>query len=347
MYTYLKKDLRGHYLELEEQLPSEQYTNIGTTAADYDNNLWILLSEEQLAFKEQNPNATPKEVINMAITPLPLEAVKRNKLADLSYYYSQHNRNFLLGETNVYLNKSARLYKESEANNAEANMIDSVDVNGVSMEPAKAITLMHLMDDYDATCQEFYSTKADEINSKETAEEVEAVEISGLDDHVIDDDTLTSENKKKDKTDVNRQILKLLRGQVNTMALTDQVALSVKLVYPIWGSEDLPMGTPVKANDKFQYPKGTLYKVYSPHNLQADWIPGKGTESLYVRIDEEHKGTLEDPIPYDGNMILENGKYYSQDGKTYKCIRDTGIAVYDSLATLATVAGGQYVEEVV
>ena len=346
MYTYLKKDLRGHYLELEEQLPSEQYTNVGTTAEDYDNNLWILLSEEQLEFKEQNPQATPKEVINMAITPLPLEAVKRNKLADLSDYYSKNSRNFLLGETNVYLNKSARLYKESEANNAESNGVDSVNVNGVSMEPAKAITLMHLMDNYDATCQEFYSTKADEINSKETAEEVEAVEISGLDDHVIDDDTLTKENQKKDKTDVNRQILKLLRGQVNTMVLTDKVALSVKLVYPVWGSEDLPMGTSMKTDDKFQYPKGTLYAVITPHNLQADWIPGKGTESLYRRIDEEHEGTLEDPIPYDGNMILENGKYYSQDGKTYKCIRDTGIPVYDSLATLATVQGGSYVEEV-
>ena len=347
MYTYLKKDLRGHYLELEEQLPSEQYTNVGTTAEDYDNNLWILLSEEQLAFREENPKATPKEVINMAITPLPLEAVKRNKLADLGDYYSKNSRNFLLGETNVYLNKSARLYKESEANNAESNMIDSVDVNGVNIEPAKAITLMHLMDSYDATCQEFYNSKSDEINSKETAEEVEAVEISGLSNYVIDDDTLTKENQKKDKTDVNRQILKLLRGQVNTMVLTDQVALSVKLVYPIWGSEDLPMGTQVSVGFKFQYPKGTLYKVLQAHALQSDWIPRKGTESLYVRIDEEHEGTLEDPIPYDGNMILENGKYYSQDGKTYKCIRDTGIPVYDSLATLATVQGGQYVEEVV
>lgn len=66
---------------------------------------------------------------------------------------------------------------------------------------------------------------------------------------------------------------------------------------------------------------------------------------MYKRIDEEHQGTLEDPIPYNGNMILENGKYYSQDGVIYKCIRDTGIPVYDDLATLATVQGGSYVEK--
>lgn len=92
--------------------------------------------------------------------------------------------------------------------------------------------------------------------------------------------------------------------------------------------------------------RGQVYAVLTPHNLQADWIPGKGTESLYKRIDEEHQGTLKDPIPYEGNMVLENGKYYSQNGKTYKCIRDTGIPVYDDLATLATIQGGQYVEEV-
>ena len=51
-------------------------------------------------------------------------------------------------------------------------------------------------------------------------------------------------------------------------------------------------------------------------------------------------GTIENPIAYDGNMILENGKYYIQDGVTYKCNRDTGIAVYHALKDLV----GLYVE---
>ena len=53
-------------------------------------------------------------------------------------------------------------------------------------------------------------------------------------------------------------------------------------------------------------------------------MPGNGTAALYIRIDESHVGTLDDPIPYSGNMILESGKYYIQDHVIYLCNRDTG-----------------------
>ena len=59
-------------------------------------------------------------------------------------------------------------------------------------------------------------------------------------------------------------------------------------------------------------------------------------------IDETHAGTQEDPIPYNGNMALENGKYYSQDGAIYLCNRDTGIPVYQALKDFV----GLYVEAV-
>ena len=36
-------------------------------------------------------------------------------------------------------------------------------------------------------------------------------------------------------------------------------------------------------------------------------------------------------------MALEKGKYYSQDGVTYLCTRDTGIAVYNKLADLVGI----------
>lgn len=39
-------------------------------------------------------------------------------------------------------------------------------------------------------------------------------------------------------------------------------------------------------------------------------------------------------------MALEEGKYYSQDGVTYKCTRSTGQAVYANLSDLI----GIYVE---
>lgn len=65
-----------------------------------------------------------------------------------------------------------------------------------------------------------------------------------------------------------------------------------------------------------------------------------GTEAIWEEICESHDGTKYDPIPYSGNMALEAGKYYSQDGVTYKCTRDTGNPVYSTLAELV----GVYVE---
>ena len=49
----------------------------------------------------------------------------------------------------------------------------------------------------------------------------------------------------------------------------------------------------------------------------------------------------EDPIPYNGNMALESGKYYLQNSKIYRCTRDTVNPVYNALSELV----GLYVEE--
>lgn len=52
--------------------------------------------------------------------------------------------------------------------------------------------------------------------------------------------------------------------------------------------------------------------------------PGaEGTEALYAVIEEAHAGTLEDPIPYVQNMLMEKGKYYTQYGVVYECILTT------------------------
>lgn len=127
----------------------------------------------------------------------------------------------------------------------------------------------------------------------------------------------------------------LIRQQINTLAVDDQTALRMIEFYPAWKS-----GKAYAAGDKF-VSGGKLYKVLQAHTSQETWVPGAaGTESLYERIDEEHDGTKYDPIPYDGNMALENGKYYTQGGVLYHCTRDTGNPVYHALSELV----GIYVE---
>ena len=126
----------------------------------------------------------------------------------------------------------------------------------------------------------------------------------------------------------------MVRQQINTLSVDDATALRMVAYYPEWTA-----GTAYAVGDRLVY-NGDLYKVLQAHTSQETWLPGTGTESLYTRIDEQHDGTKYDPIPYDGNMELEVGKYYSQSGKTYLCNRDTGNPVYNPLAELV----GLYVE---
>lgn len=126
----------------------------------------------------------------------------------------------------------------------------------------------------------------------------------------------------------------LLRQQINTLAIDDATAYRMREFYPEWAE-----GQSYTVGHKLLY-GGSLYKVIQAHTSQAGWKPGVGTESLFTRIDETHDGTKYDPIPYNGNMELLSGKYYTQSGITYHCTRDTGTAVYHPLAELV----GIYVE---
>lgn len=139
--------------------------------------------------------------------------------------------------------------------------------------------------------------------------------------------------------EVNTQ-LELTAVLINTIELTDEQSLQFKSLYPKWESF---IGKSLEANFKIQY-NDRLYKVRQKVNTVLDqegYRPGEsGSEALYEEVNETNAGTLEDPIPYNNNMELFEGKYYSQNGVTYKCTRNTGQAVYHDLSQLV----GIYVE---
>lgn len=129
-------------------------------------------------------------------------------------------------------------------------------------------------------------------------------------------------------------ITNLLRILITTTSLTDTQALTCKSLYPTWKS---CIGSSLKAGDKVTH-KGLLYKVKQTVNpVLENQAPEKETASLYEEINETHEGTKEDPIPYNGNMQLILGKYYSQDEVTYLCSRDSGQAVYNPLKDLVGI----------
>ena len=126
----------------------------------------------------------------------------------------------------------------------------------------------------------------------------------------------------------------LIRQQINTLSVDDNTALRMREYYPEWeAGQDYPEGCRVQRG-------GALYKVLQAHTSQDGWEP-ENAPSLWTEICESHAGTLTDPIPYSGNMALEEGKYYSQNGAVYLCTRDTVNPVYSDLAELV----GLYVEK--
>lgn len=119
-------------------------------------------------------------------------------------------------------------------------------------------------------------------------------------------------------------------------SLSDEDALGGVELFPAWA-----VGTTYARGFRFRYGE-KLYKVLQDHTSQSDWKPD-GTPSLYAEVEKPGQGdTPDNPIPYEGNMELFEGKYYSQDGVTYVCTRGTGAPVYHPLAQLV----GLYVEVV-
>lgn len=137
-------------------------------------------------------------------------------------------------------------------------------------------------------------------------------------------DTALENSRPLTETEVSRM---LITSQINTLEVDNNTALRMKEFYPQWKSLfNYNIGYKVQYNDK-------LWEVVQAHTSQIGWEP-ETASALWKQIDEIHTGELTDPIPYNGNMALENGKYYIQDNKIYLCNRNTEIPVYSKLSEL-------------
>ena len=142
------------------------------------------------------------------------------------------------------------------------------------------------------------------------------------------------------------QLIEQEKREFKERGLTAEQMIAHKSFAPKWG-EDIKEGDTVVKGDKFTY-EGKLYAVLQDHTILPHYYPSANTATLYVEVtpdytDEgEEYGTLDNPIPYEGNMVLESGKYYSQEGVTYLCNRDSINPVYHALKDLVNL----YVEVV-
>lgn len=135
--------------------------------------------------------------------------------------------------------------------------------------------------------------------------------------------------------DVVAKIKNLLRDKVAEQ--TDEEALENIELFPTWQSR---IGVQVEHGERLYY-DDKLYKVQQTHIPQEDWRPD-ATASLYVQIViESEQGTIDNPITYEVNMELVEGKYYTEEGVKYLCVR----ALAQSVWHLADLVGN-YVEVV-
>ena len=112
--------------------------------------------------------------------------------------------------------------------------------------------------------------------------------------------------------------------------LSDAEIVSMCNFLPVWTPKEHALGSVVRYC-------GEPYKCIQAHDStgNSSWTPDV-TYSLWSKINVTNSGSASDPIPYAGNMALENGKYYTQNDVMYLCTRDTINAVYNDLAELIT-----------
>lgn len=112
-------------------------------------------------------------------------------------------------------------------------------------------------------------------------------------------------------------------------ALNDADALDAQELYPFWDHDVFyKQGIRLRYNDK-------LWRVRQAHTSQEQYPPSIDTAALYEEVARPGQGdTPDNPIPYNNNMELFEGKYYSQDNVVYICTRSTGTAVYNNLYDL-------------
>lgn len=137
---------------------------------------------------------------------------------------------------------------------------------------------------------------------------------------------------------VDEQLREMLLDQYNQRTdISDEDALKRPLlVYPWSGyvGKSLTKGQIVSYDDKLWRVRQDVATVLEGQSPSLD------TAALYGVIEVEASGTIDDPIAYTPPMEIFEGRYYTQNGVKYRCVRSSGQELSHNLSDLA----GTYVE---
>ncbi|MBO5741682.1 MAG: hypothetical protein J6R54_06895 [Bacteroidaceae bacterium] len=128
-------------------------------------------------------------------------------------------------------------------------------------------------------------------------------------------------------------IIGKVANRINDVPMTVEESLELVAYFPKWEEgKEMPIGYKVSYD-------GSLFEVIQEHTSQVDWKP-REAKSLFKVVQVESEGSEDDIIQWEQGMVLEEGKFYIDNGVKYKCVRDSGNALWYSLDVLV----GNYVE---
>lgn len=111
----------------------------------------------------------------------------------------------------------------------------------------------------------------------------------------------------------------ILVAQMQAQSLTDEQALSVQSIYPVWDGN----GVVYTADYKVMY-NGTLYKCLQAHTSQTDWAPDAAA-SLWSKVLIPDPETIPEWEQPDSTNPYSMGDKVTHNGKTWESIVNNNV----------------------
>lgn len=170
-----------------------------------------------------------------------------------------------------------------------------------------------------------YSFFTDIIYAPDSAVTDEYFEIDENEAEIIQDSKANIElNSIEDLEQITSNIEQIneakeaIKYSINALDLSNNDAIKFKDYLPDWTDY---INKSMPKDFKFQY-NNQPYQTLQYINIVLENQTPDIVYALYAIINEEHDGTLEDPIPYVQQMAIEKGKYYIQYDVVYIAIQN-------------------------
>lgn len=198
-YTYITKGNKLTYIGLNDPLDPACY-NIGESYEDYMAGKWVLLSADQVQFKEEHPDATVEEVFRMTMNPVvvptqdPVESKRQELLSEAKTLDERSDRFYILvtkdgaevANQQLWLDKDTRssLYAitlPSLLADGEATTklwTSSTPPTSIEVPITWAMDKLQLLEIYAKRTHDVKARNEAAIYSAETVEELESINLS-------------------------------------------------------------------------------------------------------------------------------------------------------------------------